>query len=139
MSKNSFPEEIKENSTQIKWTKTNRASIEHKVVLIFSYQPNRNIFSHFSAYIFTRGDKHNCFVGDRDIIFSIWDQIYSQGFTCEFVNYMSFRKTYGYPKKTGWLNLFYLLNLSSSQCKLHTYNSTNNMCSKINSIFDLNK
>ena len=56
---------MKENLIQIRPTKINRASIEHKVVLILSYQLIRNIFSHFAAYIMMRGDMNNRFVGDN--------------------------------------------------------------------------
>ena len=62
---------MKENLTQIKPTKINRASMEHKGILVLSYQLIRNIFPHFAAYIWTPGDMNNCFVGDRDIIFQI--------------------------------------------------------------------
>jgi hypothetical protein len=64
-----FPTKLKDNLTQIMPTNTNRASIEHKLIL--SYQLIRNVFSHFAAYILTLVDMNNCFVGDRDIIFQI--------------------------------------------------------------------
>jgi hypothetical protein len=73
-SKNYFPKELNGNLTQIKPTKTNRSSVEHKVVLVLSYQLISNIY--ISAYILTRGDMNSCFVSDRYIIFQIGDQLY---------------------------------------------------------------
>jgi hypothetical protein len=46
-----FSKELKGNLTQIKPTKTNRSSVEHKVVLILSFQLISNIF-HILLHIF---------------------------------------------------------------------------------------
>ena len=64
---------MKENLTQIRPRKTNQANLEHKMVLILSHQLIQSIFSHFAAYILTRGDMNNGFVDDRDLIFQICD------------------------------------------------------------------
>jgi hypothetical protein len=77
-----FPNEMKRNLTQIRPTKTNRASMEHKVVLILTIEltflpqqlpADSKYFSGLLRILYTvymmRGDMNNCFVGDRDIIF----------------------------------------------------------------------
>ena len=62
---------MKEYLAQIRPTKTNRAIVENKAVLILSYQLIPSIFSHFAASILPHENINNCFVDDRDIIFQI--------------------------------------------------------------------
>ena len=50
--KHYFPKDMKENLTEITPTKTNRASMEHKVVLILSNELIRNIFFTFCCVYF---------------------------------------------------------------------------------------
>jgi hypothetical protein len=52
-SKNYFPKELNGNLTQIKPAKINRSNVEHKVVLILSFQLISNIF-HILLHIFWR-------------------------------------------------------------------------------------
>ena len=49
-SKNYFPKELKDNSTQFRAIKTNRARMDHNLVLIFSYQLIRIIFTFCFVY-----------------------------------------------------------------------------------------